>query len=108
MTPKFLRDEAARFRQMAETTEREASKLRLLGMATDFEARAQAIDGRIVQAPVQAPDATSDEPGDVEMAAPAPVSETRLVLGKPRDSKTLVLPDIKPRRRLTKEPSGAA
>ena len=108
MTPKFLRDEAARFRQMAETTEREASKLRLLGMATDFEARAQAIDGRTVQAPAQAPELASDEPAHAELAVPAPVSETKLVLGKPRDSKTLVLPDIKPRRRLTKEPSGAA
>jgi hypothetical protein len=40
MTPKFLRDEAARFRGMAESSERESSKLRLLAMATDYEARA--------------------------------------------------------------------
>jgi hypothetical protein len=44
MTPKFLREEASRFRGMAETAEREASKQRFLMMAADFEARAQAAD----------------------------------------------------------------
>jgi hypothetical protein len=44
MTPKFLREEAARFRGMAETTDREASKQRFLAMAIDFEARATAAD----------------------------------------------------------------
>ena len=42
MDPKFLRDEAARFRGMAETQDREASKLRLLKMADDYEAKADA------------------------------------------------------------------
>ncbi len=45
MTPKFLREEAARFRGMAETVDREASKQRFLAMAVDFEARASAADG---------------------------------------------------------------
>jgi hypothetical protein len=44
MTPRFLRDEAARFRGMAETTDREATKLRLLAMATDYDARAGVAD----------------------------------------------------------------
>lgn len=44
MTPKFLREEAARFRGMAETAEREASKQRLLTMAIDYEAKANAAD----------------------------------------------------------------
>jgi hypothetical protein len=44
MTPKFLREEAARFRGMAETAEREASKQRLLTMAIDYEAKAKAAD----------------------------------------------------------------
>ena len=45
MTPQFLRAEAARFREMAEAvTDREASKQRLLKMAVDYEARAQAAD----------------------------------------------------------------
>jgi hypothetical protein len=47
MTPKFLREEAARFRGMAGTADLEASKLRLLAMATDFESRATAADGSI-------------------------------------------------------------
>lgn len=42
MHPKFLREEAARFRGMAETQDREASKLRLLKMAADYEAKADA------------------------------------------------------------------
>ena len=44
MTPKFLREEAARFRGMAETSDREASKQRFLAMAVDFEARATSAD----------------------------------------------------------------
>jgi hypothetical protein len=51
MTPEFLREEAARFRGMAETADREASKHRYFKMATDFEARAQAADELI--APTQ-------------------------------------------------------
>ncbi|MEJ0020553.1 MAG: hypothetical protein WDN25_29195 [Acetobacteraceae bacterium] len=44
MDPKFLREEAARFRGMAETQDREASKLRLLKMAADYESKAEAGD----------------------------------------------------------------
>jgi hypothetical protein len=44
MTPQFLREEAARFRGMAEMQEREASKARLLKMAVDYEAQAKAAD----------------------------------------------------------------
>jgi hypothetical protein len=40
MDVRFLRDEAARFRQMAETADRELTKLRLLAMAADYTARA--------------------------------------------------------------------
>jgi len=40
MTPQFLRHEAARFRGMAEDADREATKVRLLAMAADYEARA--------------------------------------------------------------------
>jgi hypothetical protein len=42
MHPNFLREEAARFRGMAETQDREASKQRLLKMAADYEAKADA------------------------------------------------------------------
>ena len=44
MTPKFLRDEAVRFRGMAGTADLEASKVRLLAMAIDFESRAEAAE----------------------------------------------------------------
>jgi hypothetical protein len=51
MIPKFLRDEAARFRVMAEEQTRDPSKQRLLAMAAEHEARATAADGLIVAAP---------------------------------------------------------
>jgi hypothetical protein len=38
---RFLRDEAARFRGMAEDAERAATKVRLLAMAADYDARAK-------------------------------------------------------------------
>jgi hypothetical protein len=41
MTPQFLRSEAARFRDMAESTDREASRQRLLAMAVDYDAQAE-------------------------------------------------------------------
>ena len=44
MTPKFLREEAARFRGMAGTADLEASKTRLFAMAIDFKSRATAAD----------------------------------------------------------------
>ena len=44
MTPQFLREEAMRFRGMAVTVDREASKLRLLTMANDYESRAKVAD----------------------------------------------------------------
>jgi len=40
MNARFLRDEAARFRGMAEDADREATRTRLLAMAADYEARA--------------------------------------------------------------------
>jgi hypothetical protein len=45
MTPQFLRAEAARFRELADSgTSREASKQRLLKMAIDFEVRAKTVE----------------------------------------------------------------
>jgi hypothetical protein len=42
MNARFLRDEAARFRGMAEDADREATKDRFLAMAADYDARAKA------------------------------------------------------------------
>lgn len=64
MTPQFLREEASRFRGMAETVEREASKLRLLKMADDYEQRAKAADERNPPAPT--------DPVRADSAATAP------------------------------------
>jgi hypothetical protein len=44
MSPKFLREEAARFRDLAATVDREASKQRLLSIAADYDSRARAAD----------------------------------------------------------------
>src|SRR4051812_18943752 len=44
MNHRFLSDEAARFRSMADDTDREASKVRLLAMAADYESRARIAD----------------------------------------------------------------
>jgi len=54
MTPQFMREEAARFRGMAETVDREASKARLLAMAVDYESRAKAADEMTEPAPGEA------------------------------------------------------
>ena len=48
MNAGFLRDEAARFRSMAEDADREATKTRLLAMAADYEARA-GIDNELTE-----------------------------------------------------------
>jgi hypothetical protein len=92
MTPKFLRSEAARFREMAEAvTDREASKQRLLNMAIDYESRAKAADD--AQSLVPKPD-TEIEPAskpDVEsetvpkpdaQAEPAPDVVVRPKVGR--------------------------
>lgn len=54
MTPQFLRAEAARFRGMAEATEREASKQRLLAMALDYESKAETAAGLTEPQPIDA------------------------------------------------------
>ena len=82
MTPQFLRSEAARFREMAEAvTDREASRQRLLNMATDYEARANAADEARSTAPEQVPE--SEPAADVadpatDVIAPAPEPGTTL------------------------------
>ena len=66
MTPKFLRAEAARFREMADgVTDREASRQRLLNMAIDYEFRADAADEASAPEPVQVPVLESEPAVDV-------------------------------------------
>jgi hypothetical protein len=73
MTPQFLRAEAARFREMAETVaDREASKQRLLRMAQDYEARAKAADALQPARPEPEPEpepeitAAAEEPAEAK------------------------------------------
>jgi hypothetical protein len=55
MTPRFLRDEAARFRGMAGDTDRAATRERFLAMAADYDARA-----------ATATELTGPDPGEAE------------------------------------------
>ena len=94
MTPQFLRDEAARFRGMAEDADREATKLRLLAMAADYEARAAVAE-----------EPSGSDPGiaDSELIEPTPSAEPNVMLGRKsaRGSKTVVVerrPTGRPRR----------
>ena len=88
MTPQFLRAEAARFREMAEVADREASKQRLLRMATDYEERAKAADALQPARPVPEPEpdvqtAPAIETTSEEPAKPKPgrrLGGTRLSL----------------------------
>ena len=66
MTPQFLRSEAARFREMAESvTDREASRQRLLAMAVDYEARAAAAEAEL---PPELKSAADEPPPDPQQA----------------------------------------
>src|SRR3954447_2608641 len=91
MNARFLREEAARFRDMAAATDREASRVRFLAMAADFEARAA-----IAQDAVQPPeDAPTDAPPDDETTAPPEPARTDVLKLKPsrrgaRTTKTTV------------------
>ena len=68
MDIRFLRDEAARFRGMAEESDREATRLRLLAMAVDYDTRANA--AAAVMKPV--PEAAVIEADDLPDEAPSP------------------------------------
>jgi hypothetical protein len=81
MTPQFLRSEAARFREMAESvTDREASRQRLLAMAADYEARAVAADAA---QPVQPPP-DADAPVAEAEREPATDEPTKVKPGRRR------------------------
>jgi hypothetical protein len=78
MNHRFLRDEAARFRAMAEDTDHEATRLRRLAMAADYEARANAAAAAVVTS-IVAPEATDTAVAEPEAAVdeqPAPAAPT--------------------------------
>jgi hypothetical protein len=70
MTPHFLRSEAARFREMAESvTHREASRQRLLALAVDYDARAEQAEKLQPQEQMQA---AEPEPALDDVTKPEP------------------------------------
>jgi hypothetical protein len=91
MTPQFLRSEAARFREMADAIiDREASRQRLLGMAADYEARAEAAEKDQPPAPVREVEPEPEPAAEAVTEAP-PDEKSR---GRPRLrlSRTTTLP----------------
>jgi len=95
MNPKFLRDEAARFRGMAEEAERDATKLRLLAMAADYERRASVADEMAEPMPAEA----VDEPTESKSEETIPEEAIKMPV-EPDQGETLKL---RPGRRIAKE-----
>jgi hypothetical protein len=90
MTPQFLRHEAARFRGMAADADREATKLRLLAMAADYEARA-GIDNEVTEPasgeaaePVQAEAPPINIAAKINAGLNEPAVVRRRPVGRPR------------------------
>jgi hypothetical protein len=85
MTPQFLRHEAARFRAMAEDADREATKVRLLAMAADYEARA-GIDDELTGPNSDVDDKAMTEPNsgeaNTEAVEPAQGEAPKIRLGR--------------------------
>jgi hypothetical protein len=90
MNARFLRDEAARFRGMADDATRDATRTRLLAMADDYEARAKAA-GEFAE-----PDLAAADNNPAEAAADREVE----VMDEPAQGDTLKL---RPGRRIVKE-----
>ena len=89
MTPKFLRSEAARFREMAESlTDREASRQRLLAMAIDYDERAEQAEQFQPHEQMQAaPEAASDGATEPESGRAGRSASTRLRLSRTKGGK---------------------
>ena len=82
MTPQFLRSEAARFRDMAESSEREASRQRLLAMAVDYEAQAEQGEKLQPPEPIQAAEPEPASEGEIEPEPGVTSSPSRLRLSR--------------------------
>jgi hypothetical protein len=83
MNHRFLSDEAARFRAMATDAEREATKVRLLAMAADYESRARI-----------AGDSTESNPTEIiEMVTEPNQDEATEVLTQP-DQREAIKPQV--------------
>ena len=91
MTPQFLRSEAARFREMAESViDREASRQRLLAMAVDYDKRAEQAEQFQPHKQMQAaePERASDGVTEPEPGGTGRSSSTRLRLSRKTGAST--------------------
>jgi hypothetical protein len=100
MDVRFLRDEAARFRGMAEDADREASRIRFLAMAADYEARALA--AAATAKPVVEEAARPVAEGDEKSVTDASVSGT-LSIKPARSRKETVMVERRPVGRSRRE-----
>jgi hypothetical protein len=82
MTPQFLRSEAARFRDLAESTDREASRQRLLAMAVDYEAQAEQADKLSPPEQIQAAEPEPPPEGAIEPEPGVTSSSLKLRLSR--------------------------
>jgi hypothetical protein len=82
MTPQFLRSEAARFRDMAENSDREASRQRLLAMAVDYEAQAEQSEKLQPPEQIQAAEPELASDGAIESEPGVTSSPSRLRLSR--------------------------
>jgi hypothetical protein len=88
MTPQFLRSEAERFRDMAESTDREASRQRLLAMAVDYDAQAEQAEKLQPPEQIQAAEPEPASDGAIEPEPGVTGSSSRLRLSRtPRTSR---------------------
>lgn len=101
MNARFLRDEAARFRGMADDAGRDATKLRLLAMAADYEARADIAD-ELTNAHAGEPvEALAEPTQDEDPEAPAETALGETLKLKPgrrivRETKETIMVDRRP------------
>lgn len=100
MNYRFLRDEAARFRAMADETDRETTKLRLLAMATEYEARAN-VAAKVTGTELAGTKEEISRPAEENLEMPA-----KLKLGGKgtRGLKQAILVDHRPTARRDKTP----
>ena len=91
MTPRFLRSEAARFREMAESViDREAARQRLLAMAVAYDKRAEQAEQFQPHEQMQAaePEPASDGVTEPEPGGTGRSSSTRLRLSRKTGAST--------------------
>jgi len=107
MNHRFLREEAARFRVMADEADREASRVRLLALATKYEEMAKAA-GSSAQPEIVEPGAARPETAEAAPdesngearapVAPSPAKTTKLRLDRQstRDTKETIVVERRP------------